>query len=374
MYIKSLSVKHFRNYGSAEAVFDPKVNVCIGENAQGKTNMIEAIYVLALAKSHRTSNDKELIGWGEDFARIEGEFVRKNSSVKLDVIISTKGKKVKINGLEQRKLSEYIGAVNVVMFAPEDLNLVKGSPQGRRKFLDRELGQINPLYLYHLGLYQKVLLQRNQLLKQLQVNKGPKDMLDILTEQMIPLAGEIIHKRFRFLKQLQAWAKGIHADISRDKEELEIAYLSSTNVSEEQDLTKIKDILYQTYTEKKQKEIQRGVTLFGPHRDDLGFEVNGRNVQTYGSQGQQRTTALSLKLAEIELIHEEIGEYPILLLDDVLSELDDYRQSHLIDTIQKKVQTFVTTTNLAGVHKQALEQAKIFDVHQGTIQLQGEGE
>ncbi|WP_413377087.1 DNA replication/repair protein RecF [Alkalihalobacillus sp. 1P02AB] len=367
MHIKSLTIKHFRNYQDAQVSFDPKVNVCIGENAQGKTNIIEAIYVLALAKSHRTSNDKELISWGEEFARIQGEVIKKGSPLKLDVIISIKGKKVKLNGLEQRKLSEYIGAVNVVMFAPEDLNLVKGSPQGRRKFIDRELGQINPLYLYHLGLYQKVLQQRNQLLKQLQIKKGSLEMLDILTDQMIPLAAEIIQKRYRFLKQLQKWAEQIHSDISRGKESLKITYLPSSGVSEELDLTKIKDILYQTYQEKKQKEIQRGVTLFGPHRDDLGFEVNGKNVQTFGSQGQQRTTALSIKLAEIELIHSEIGEYPILLLDDVLSELDDYRQSHLIETIQKRVQTFVTTTNLAGVHKQALEQASIFEVEQGTI-------
>ncbi|GAF66336.1 recombination protein F [Bacillus sp. TS-2] len=367
MYIKSLSVKYFRNYQQASLSFDPRVNVCIGENAQGKTNLIEAIYVLALAKSHRTSNDKELISWDEEFARIQGEIVKETSTIKLDVVISTKGKKAKINGLEQRKLSEYVGAVNVVMFAPEDLNLVKGSPQIRRRFIDRELGQINPLYLYHLSLYQKVLQQRNQLLKQFQLKKGSPEMLDILTDQLIPLAAEVIKKRFQFVKQLQGWAEAIHTDISRGKEKLELTYLASSNVSEQLDLTKIKEEFYQTYQTKKQKEIQRGVTLFGPHRDDLGFKVNGKDVQTYGSQGQQRTTALAIKLAEIELIHSEIGEYPILLLDDVLSELDDHRQSHLIETIQKKVQTFVTTTNLAGVHQEALKQSAIFEVEQGMI-------
>lgn len=350
-----------------ELAFDHQVNVFLGENAQGKTNIIEAIYVLALAKSHRTSKDKELIGWGEEFARIQGKVEKKSSSLELELILSVKGKKGKVNGLEQKKLSEYIGAANVVLFAPEDLNLVKGSPQVRRRFLDMEMGQISRVYLHHLGLYQKVLLQRNHLLKSLQIGKGSADMLEVLTDQMIVLAAEVTKRRFDFIKRLQKWAEPIHRDISRGKEELKIRYLPSTNVSDEMDLSKIKEELYRVYEKQKPREIVRGVTLFGPHRDDLGFSINGHDVQTYGSQGQQRTTALALKLAEIELIYSEIGEYPILLLDDVLSELDDYRQSHLLQTIQDRVQTFVTTTNVGGIDQRTLDQAKIWTVSEGSI-------
>ncbi|WP_100374338.1 DNA replication/repair protein RecF [Bacillus sp. FJAT-45037] len=367
MYIKSLHIRQFRNYDKVDLIFDEKMNVFIGENAQGKTNAIEAIYVLALAKSHRTSKDKELIGWDEEFARLHGQVLRTSGSVELDVVISTKGKKVKLNGLEQRKLSEYVGAVNVVMFAPEDLNLVKGSPQLRRRFIDMELGQISPIYLHHLGLHNKVLQQRNFLLKDLQIGKGSKEMLDILTEQLVELAVQITKRRFVFLGQLQKWAEGIHRDISRGKEQLKIQYKPSVDVLEEMDLPKMKEVFFNTYESKKQREIARGVTLFGPQRDDLLFFVNDRDVQTYGSQGQQRTTALAVKLAEIELIHAEIGEYPILLLDDVLSELDDYRQSHLLHTIQQRVQTFVTTTSISGVNHEALNGAAIFQVDQGTI-------
>ncbi|WP_368502928.1 DNA replication/repair protein RecF [Alkalihalophilus sp. As8PL] len=367
MIIKSLHIRQFRNYERVELNFDDRMNVFIGENAQGKTNAIEAIYVLALAKSHRTSKDKELIRWTNDFAKLQGQVSRQTGSIELDLVISTKGKKVKLNGIEKRKLSEYVGAVNVVMFAPEDLNLVKGSPQLRRRFIDMELGQISPIYLHHLGLYQKVLQQRNFLLKDLQIGKGSLDMLDILTEQLVELATQITKRRFVFLGQLQKWAEEIHHDISRAKERLKIEYKPSCDVLEEMDLPKMKEVFMKTYEEKKKREIARGVTLFGPQRDDLGFLVNDRDVQTYGSQGQQRTTALAVKLAEIELIHAEIGEYPILLLDDVLSELDDYRQSHLLHSIGQRVQTFVTTTSISGVHHEALNGAAIFRVEQGTI-------
>ncbi|MDT8863023.1 DNA replication/repair protein RecF [Alkalihalobacillus sp. MEB130] len=367
MYLKQLTLRQYRNYKKVEVDFHKQVNVFLGENAQGKTNILEAIFVLALAKSHRTSKDKELIGWGEEFARIQGQVARKSSALDIELILSLRGKKGKINGLEQKKLSEYVGAANVVMFAPEDLNLVKGSPQVRRRFLDMELGQISRVYLHHLAMYQKVLKQRNHLLKTLQFGKGSKEMLDILTDQMIVLAAEVTIRRFGFIQRLQKWAEQIHHDVSRGKEKLEIRYLSTVDVSEEEDLSKIKEGFYQTYQELRGREIQRGITLFGPHRDDLGFSINERDVQTYGSQGQQRTTALALKLAEIELIYSEIGEYPILLLDDVLSELDDYRQSHLLKTIQGRVQTFVTTTNVSGIDEQTLNQAAIFYVSEGTI-------
>ncbi|NCU18253.1 DNA replication/repair protein RecF [Pallidibacillus pasinlerensis] len=369
MYIKKLNIKHFRNYNELSITFDNKVNVIIGENAQGKTNMMEAIYVLAMAKSHRTANDKELIHWDEDYAKIEGWLEKRNNTLPLELVITKKGKKAKLNHLEQSKLSQYIGNMNVVMFAPEDLNLVKGSPTVRRRFIDMEIGQVSPVYLHNVSLYNKVLHQRNQYLKILQRKQQTDlNLLDIYTEQLIDLAVKIVTKRFEFLHLLQDWAKSIHSSISRGLEELEIRYKSSIEVSDGDDLSKMINEYKEKYERVKEREIERGVTLFGPHRDDLLFFVNSRDVQAFGSQGQQRTTALSVKLAEIELIKSEIGEYPILLLDDVLSELDDYRQSHLLSTIQGKVQTFVTTTSIDGIHHDTLKNANIYRVSKGQLE------
>jgi DNA replication and repair protein RecF len=368
MHIKHLSIKNFRNYNQLSVPFENKVNVIIGENAQGKTNLMEAIYVLAMAKSHRTSNDKELIHWDKDYAKIEGWVEKKTNTIPLELIITKKGKKAKCNHLEQVRLSQYIGNINVVMFAPEDLNLVKGSPSVRRRFIDMEIGQVSPVYLNNISQYQKVLHQRNQYLKLLQTKKQTDTlMLDIYTEQLIELAVKVVQKRFEFLNLLQEWAKTIHFSISRGLENLQIRYKASVEVSEEDELSKMVNVYQNKFSEIRQKEIDRGITLIGPHRDDLLFDVNGRDVQTFGSQGQQRTTALSVKLAEIELIKSEIGEFPVLLLDDVLSELDDYRQSHLLSTIQGKVQTFVTTTSIDGIHHETLKNASIYRVNNGQL-------
>lgn len=368
MYLEKLKLNYFRNYDQLEIAFNNQVNVFLGQNAQGKTNLMESIYVLAMAKSHRTSNDKDLIFWEEEYAKIEGRVQRATSSTHLELLISKKGKRAKCNFLEQQRLSQYIGNMNVVMFAPEDLNLVKGSPQVRRKFIDMEIGQVSAVYLHDISQYQKILQQRNSYLRQMQMSKN-KDwtMLDILTEQFIEKGAKIVLKRLEFISKLQQWAAPIHLNISRGLENLRIEYKSSTNVSDGSDLSKMINELTLQYQKLKEKEVDRGSTLFGPHRDDLLFFVNGKDVQTFGSQGQQRTTALSIKLAEIELIHEEIGEYPILLLDDVLSELDDYRQTHLLNTIQGKVQTFVTTTSIDGIDHQTLKEAKTIIVENGTV-------
>jgi DNA replication and repair protein RecF len=367
MYIHHLALNNYRNYKKIEVEFEHKVNLILGENAQGKTNLIESIYVLAFSKSHRTSREKELISWDSDFAKITGQLHKKSGPFSMDIIISSQGKKAKINGLEQRKLSDYIGVANVVMFAPEDLNLVKGAPQIRRRFIDMEIGQINPLYLHHLSKYQKILLQRNHLLKELQRKKGNEMMLDVLTEQLVESGAKLLKKRYEFLEMLQIWAENIHFEISRGQEKLNLQYKPSIDVSEKLDLSKIEKEFHLQFSKIREKEIQRGTTLIGPHRDDVSFLINNRDVQTFGSQGQQRTTALSVKLAEIELIKEKIGEYPILLLDDVLSELDDYRQTHLLNTIKGKVQTFVTTTNIDGIDHQTLREAATYTVLQGEI-------
>lgn len=369
LYIKELALTNYRNYEKTTVAFENKVNVILGENAQGKTNIMESIFVLSMAKSHRTSNDKELIKWENEFAKISGVVEKERGPVTLDLIISTKGKKAKYNYIEQQKLSQYIGAMNTVMFAPEDLNLVKGSPQVRRRFIDMEIGQVSPVYMHDLSKYQKVLQHRNQYLKQLQTRKqSDLSLLDILTAQLTEVAARILKKRFEFLQLLQKWAEPIHFGISRGLENLRIEYKNSIDVSEDADLSKMIEAYHEKFDKIKSREIDRGVTLIGPHRDDLLFYVNEKDVQTFGSQGQQRTTALSLKLAEIELINQEIGEYPILLLDDVLSELDDFRQSHLLNTIQGKVQTFVTTTSIEGIHHETLDKAATFEVEAGVIQ------
>ncbi|WP_110928035.1 DNA replication/repair protein RecF [Bacillus massiliglaciei] len=368
MHIEQIKLKNYRNYEELDMTFENKVNVILGENAQGKTNVMESIFVLAMAKSHRTSNDKELIRWDEEYAKIEGRVQKRNTSIPLELVISKKGKKAKSNHIEQQKLSQYVGNMNVVMFAPEDLNLVKGSPQVRRRFIDMEIGQVSAVYLYDMSQYQKILQQRNHYLKLLQTKKqSDTTMLDVLTEQFIQYAAKIVERRYHFLSMLQGWAEPIHHGISRGLESLKIEYKPSLDVSESMALTKMIEVFTEKFDKIKAREIERGVTLAGPHRDDLVFLVNGRDVQHFGSQGQQRTTALSLKLAEIELIQSEVGEYPILLLDDVLSELDDFRQSHLLNTIQGKVQTFVTTTSVDGIDHQTLKEASTFHVTQGSI-------
>lgn len=368
MYIERLKLNGYRNYEQVDLQFSKNINVFIGENAQGKTNVMEAIYVLAMAKSHRTSNDKELIRWDAEYGKIEGEVQKKYGKLPLELTISKKGKKAKANHLDQGRLSDYIGQMNVVMFAPEDLNVVKGSPQLRRRFLDMEIGQISPVYLHDLSAFQKILKQRNHILKKNQGKKNVEDLsFDIFTEQYITAAVKVIKKRFEFMKLLQQWAAPIHHGISRELESLEIKYKSVSGMEATWDTTQMEQYLLDKLKEQKNREFERGISLIGPHRDDLQFFVNGYDVQTYGSQGQQRTTALSLKLAEIELIKQEVGEAPILLLDDVLSELDDFRQSHLLNTIKGDVQTFVTTTSVEGIDHNTIREAKMFHVKQGSV-------
>lgn len=369
MHLNSIQLTNYRNYKKADISFDRHVNVFLGENAQGKTNMMEAIYTLAMTKGHRTQKDKELIRWDEKYAKIKGTVEKKSGPLSLEIVISEQGKKAKLNSLEQRKLSDYVGALNVVMFAPEDLNIVKGNPGIRRRFLDMEIGQIQPVYIHDLGQYQKILQQRNALLKDLQRMKENERivMLEILTGNLIELAAKIVERRLKFIGKLQEWAAPIHHKISQGEEELKLRYLPSVEVSEQANLSKIIEAYELKFDKIKDREIERGVTLAGPHRDDLSFYVNGKDVQTFGSQGQQRTAALSVKLAEIECIKEEVGEYPLLLLDDVLSELDDNRQSHLLNAIQGKVQTFVTTTSVSGIYHDTLQKATRYKVIQGEI-------
>jgi DNA replication and repair protein RecF len=369
MYLKHLELQNFRNYSELSLDFSNRVNVILGENAQGKTNLMEAVFVLAMTRSHRTSNDKELIQWDKDYATIKGSVEKKNTVLPLELVITKKGKRAKCNYLDQERLSRYIGNVNVVMFAPEDLNLVRGGPMLRRRFIDMEIGQVSPVYLQIVSQYNKVLQQRNHYLKQLQGKiRNDWTVLDIYTEQLIDLAVRIVRKRFEFLHLLEIFAKDIHSSISREREFLSIQYKPSVDVSEDDEMSKMKDKMEENFRKVREREIERGITLLGPQRDDILFFVNEKNVQIFGSQGQKRTTALSLKLAELELIYREIGDYPILLLDDVLSELDDHRQSHLLNAIRGKVQTFVTTTSDSGIDHHTLKEADLFIVKKGMVE------
>lgn len=367
MILKELELTQYRNFAHTHVHFDSPIVLFVGPNAQGKTNILESIYVLAMAKSHRTSKDRELIEWEAPFARLSCRAERQIGPIQLDIQLTPKGKKAKINHLEQRRLSDYIGAMNVVMFAPEDLSIVKGSPIIRRRFLDMEIGQVSKSYLYHTLQYQKLVQQRNQAMKELQLGKSFGDMLDVYNIQLSQLAAKVLYKRFIFMEKLEKWGQDIHAQITQGKEKLTLSYESTLPITSDMSESEAEEAAYRHLTSIKDREISRGTTLAGPHRDDIYFFINGTSVHQYGSQGQQRTTALSLKLAEIELIHQEVGEYPLLLLDDVLSELDADRQSHLLQNIKDRVQTFVTTTGVEGLYHQTLQQASIYRVKQGTI-------
>jgi len=370
MFLENVYLKNYRNIAQIEMSLNKNVNILVGSNAQGKTNFLEAILVLAMTKSHRTHQDKELIKWGEEQAVIKGTIAKNYGLHNLELQISQQGKKAKINGLEQKKLSHFVSAMNVVLFAPEDLEIVKGVPATRRRFLDMEISQVQPSYLFEIMQYYKILGQRNHYLKQLMQHKNDHDeMLEVWNEQLILYGIKIIKKRQNFITKLQLWTERIHLGITEQREQIVIKYMPSFELQGNEDETVLIDRFMLKLKQVQDQEIKRGMTLIGPHRDDLLFYINGKEVQVYGSQGQQRTTALSLKLAELELIREEVGEYPILLLDDVLSELDQYRQTQLIEIFQNKVQTFITTTGIESVNLKKLNDAVILKVSNGEIQL-----
>ncbi|MCT4377812.1 DNA replication/repair protein RecF [Leuconostoc falkenbergense] len=373
MELESLTLKNYRNYGDLTLEFSDGVNVFLGENAQGKTNLLESIYVLALARSHRTSSDKDLIQWSEKEATISGRVKRAISDTPLSLNFSNKGKKARVNHLEQSKLSQYIGQLNVILFAPEDLELVKGAPSVRRRFIDMEFGQMNPLYLYNTTQYKRILKERNAYLKRLQLKQTTDTVfLDVLSEQLVNVGAQILLARESFLKKLEQAAQPIHAEISDQRETLHLVYNSSVNFDEKDDLAGVTAAFEAALLKQRAREIMMGSTLLGPHRDDLQFIVNDNDVAVFGSQGQQRTTALAVKLAEIDLMQQETGEYPVLLLDDVLSELDANRQTHLLLAIQDKVQTFITAPSLTDVARQLIHTPKVFHVKHGEITLETE--
>lgn len=359
MRIEKLRLHHFRNYDDLALDFHPNLNIFLGQNAQGKTNILESIYFLALTRSHRTSHESELIKWESDELAVAAEIKKGYSTVALELQLSKQGRIAKVNHLREKRITDYIGQLNVVMFAPEDLELIKGAPSQRRRFLDMEIGQTKGIYLYALARYNRAVRERNAYMKE-QAKQIDPIFLDVLDAQLVEFGEKIIQTRENFITHLEEAANKIHYQLTHGQETLQLKYLKSVEGDFSKSLKAV-----------RQKDIVRRQSTIGPHRDDLHFFVNEMNVANFGSQGQQRTVTLSIKLAEIELIEAETGEYPILLLDDVMSELDNERQLDLLETAIGKTQTFLTTTTLDHL-KNLPEEMQVFNVSKGKINKKSE--
>ncbi|MDR2661004.1 MAG: DNA replication/repair protein RecF [Lactobacillaceae bacterium] len=366
MLVKDIKLKNFRNYQDLNLEFSSKINVFVGNNAQGKTNILEALYLSSLTNSHRTSNYKEMIEWGKSESAVSINVKKEIGNIKLDIQLGKNGKKARINNLTSNKLSEYIGKLNVVLFAPEDLELVKGSPSIRRKFMDLEFVQMSSEYLFNLLNFKTVLKNRNTYLKK-PIESQDQDYLEVLNFQLIEYGSQLIKKRFELIEKLSLIAQEIHQSIAND-EKLEIKYKTFKKINSKTEIDEIKEIFLIELNKNRKREDMFQTTLVGPHHDDIVFFINDKEVATFASQGQQRTTALSTRLAEIKLIKEQTGEYPILLLDDVFSELDSNRQTHLIKYIEDKVQTFITTPSLSDINQEIIKEPKIFYVDNGEVE------
>lgn len=367
MKVDEIVLRNFRNYNATKVIFSPTVNLLVGENAQGKTNILEAIYFAALGTSHRSADDTDMVSWQEQSAAIELKFVSRDIEGLLQIhLFSNRRKQLRLNG-NAAKMRDIMGTLNVVLFSPEDLWLIKGAPAVRRRFLDNEISQANRSYYQKLMRYQHSLLQRNNLLKAIRDRRSSVDQLDIWDEQLSLLAAAVSEKRVDALKKLNMLANLMHRKLTNGKEGLSLQYMIH-QLDTEMPQTMSEFVCW--YQEKlavnRPLDIDRGSTGIGPHRDDLLMEVNGQNLRVYGSQGQQRTGALALKLAELEFIKSETGEYPILLLDDVMSELDASRREHLLGFIKNRIQTFITATDATNFP--AAFSGRKFIVKQGTIQ------
>lgn len=357
MFIKSLELCNFRNYEELSVQFSQGVNIFYGDNAQGKTNILEAIYLGGTTKSHKGSKDRELIMMDKQEAHVRLFIDRDGFTHKIDMHLKgRKSKGIAIDGVPIKKSSELIGLAHMVFFSPEDLSIIKNGPGERRRFIDMELCQLNKMYLYNLTKYNKILNQRNHLLKQVCLNQNLLDTLSIWDIQLVEYGKKIVESRIAFIDQLNDIIFDIHKRLSGSKEELFIKYVP--NVSSEEFEEKL------NYSRKKDMLIKN--TNVGPHRDDIQFLIKGVDLRRYGSQGQQRTAALSLKLAEIEMVKNAIGEKPVLLLDDVLSELDRNRQNYLLDSI-KDIQTIVTCTGLEEFVNNRMIMDQIYEVVNGTV-------
>lgn len=359
MFIKRLQMLNYRNYNVLDISLGPHVNVFMGDNAQGKTNILEGIYYCAFARSHRTSKDRELINWNSDNALLSVTVGRERLDKRIDISILKDGKKaIQINKIKIKKIGELFGNFNVVMFSPEDLKIIKDSPGVRRKFIDMELCQLNPKYYYNLVQYNKVLNERNSILRNRNINK---DILDIYDMQLVEFGYNIIIDRLEYIKKLNKYSTKIHSDITSGKEKIEFKYISTIK-----DLENIKENFYSLLEKNRSRDCERGITSIGPHRDDFTVLINDIDTKSYGSQGQQRTAVLTIKFSSLKIIKELTGEHPVLLLDDVLSELDFSRKRYILSTIGD-IQTIITCTGIEDLYEYLDDKSKVFKVKDGEI-------
>ena len=358
MIIRDLKCADFRNYEYLSLDFSPGINVLYGDNAQGKTNILEAIYVCATSRSHRGTKDREMIRFDCEEGHLRMTAEKKEVPLRIDIHLKKgRGKGVAVNGMPIRKLSELFGLVNVIFFSPEDLSIVKNSPAERRRFMDMELCQLDPYYTYDLTNYNKALMQRNKLLKEMEGRPDLADTLSVWDEQLVKFGVGVIRRRKEFIEELNVILEEVHTSLTGGKEKLILQYRPNV-VSEEKFLSSLRT--------GKIRDMGAGTTLSGPHRDDMDFSANDIDVRHFGSQGQQRTAALSLKLAEIELVKKKTGDFPVLLLDDVFSELDAGRQSHLLDHISR-IQTILTCTGMDEFVKNNVRIDRKYFVENGTV-------
>lgn len=370
MYIKTLKLKNYRNYEEVEVSFDPNINIIYGNNAVGKTNLLESIYMCSTSKSHKNTKENDIINFNKNESHIKLIFNVGESSTSpqiIDIQLNRDSKKgIAKNGVKVEKLSEFLGFFNVIMFAPEDLNIIKDGPMVRRKFLDVEISQTDKIYVQHLQNYHKTLNQRNSLLKDIYKTTGNNrqdliDMLDTYDEQLVNYGLEVIKKRKENIKLLAEKILNIHLLISNNKENLIVSYENDILSSIGASFTSPKETYLKKLRETRDLDIKNQYTLVGPHRDDICFVIDGNDIRKFGSQGQKKTAAISLKLSELEMLKEKINDTPVLLLDDVFSELDESRQKLLVSSL-KGIQTIITCTGIKKNIFDLLKPEKIFNV------------
>lgn len=358
MVIEALDLQNYRNYELLSMKFSDKTNILYGDNAQGKTNILEAIYVAGTTKSHRAGKDRELIAFDSEEAHIRMMVRKNNIPHRIDMHLKkTKTKGVAIDGIPIRRAVDLLGIINIVFFSPEDLNIIKSGPAERRRFMDMELCQLDKIYVHNLVNYNKVLIQRNKLFKDIGFNPSLADTLDVWDEQLVSYGNELIKIRRNFVNNLNSIIYDIHGRLSGNREQLTLVYEPSVN----------EDDFMRRLIDSRDRDIRQKTTGDGPHRDDISFMLGDMDVRKYGSQGQQRTCALSLKLSEIELVKLVTGDNPVLLLDDVFSELDANRQNYLLDSIDN-VQTIVTCTGLDEFINYRFHLDKVFYVTDGHVE------
>lgn len=366
LYIKRVNLKNFRNYDTLDIELGEGVNIFFGQNAQGKTNIIESLYMASTGKSHRTSKDSELIRWNNEDAKIKIDFHKENDKKTVEIFLSRNLKKqIRMNGVRLNKIGELIGNLNAVIFSPDHMKIIKEGPVERRRFMDIILSQVKPGYYYSLVQYLKVLEQRNNLLNEARTNENILKTIEIWNEQLADFGTKIIMTRDNFINKMSNMAAETHEIISNGKEKLELKYSSSIEYQTD-NYNDVKKSFIKALERAISIDLKRGATHKGPHRDDIIFNINGSEVKTYSSQGQQRTALLSLKISELKYIEAETGELPILLLDDVFSELDIERQKYLVEFI-KEIQTIITCTDVEHLEKLRLQESVLYKVSGGAV-------